>query len=116
MPARHILLVEDEAEVADMLGLSLRAVGGYRVDLAQGAIEARERITQEPYDVVVADWRLPDGNGLEIADLAAKKGAKTILISGYLFQIPAAKMTRHELLMKPMRPTELTEAVRRVLG
>jgi len=33
-----------------------------------------------------------------------------------LFLIPEGDAARHELLMKPMRPTELTGAVKRVLG
>ena len=37
------------------------------------------------------------------------------MISGYLFQIPAERAARHELLMKPMRPQELIDAVERLL-
>jgi len=115
MPETRILLVEDDADVRGMLETALRGQG-YAVDIAATAERARSRLDALRYDLVVADWRLPDGNGLEIADLAADSGAKTILMSGYLFQIPAEKTTRHELLMKPMRPSELIDAIERVLG
>jgi hypothetical protein len=37
-------------------------------------------------------------------------------MSGYLFQIPAEKTDRHELLMKPMRPSELIATASRLIG
>ena len=113
MPAR-ILLIEDERDVADMLGIALRGEG-YQVDIDGGAAGARDRLDVDGYDLVIADWRLPDGDGLDIADAAADDGVKTILISGYLFQIPAERTRRHELVMKPIRPRELLDAVERLL-
>ena len=115
MAAKRILLVEDENDVCNMLTLALRGEG-YEVERADTATRARQRLKGISYDLVITDWRLPDGDGLEIADAAADDGIKTILISGYLFQIPAERTTRHELLMKPMRPHELAEAVERIIG
>jgi|GraSoiStandDraft_45_1057281.scaffolds.fasta_scaffold292265_1 two-component system response regulator HydG len=115
MPAKHILLIEDERPVANMLGIALRSEG-YDVDLAETAADARKRLDSLRYDLVIADWRLPDGDGLDMADLAADNGSKTMLISGYLFQVPAERTVRHELLMKPMRPQELIDAVERMIG
>jgi DNA-binding response OmpR family regulator len=115
MPAKRILLVEDDVDVRGMLDTALMGEG-YAVDPAETAAQARSRLDASRYDLVVADWRLPDGNGLDIADLAADRGMKTILMSGYLFQIPAEKTARHELLMKPMRPSELVQAVKRLIG
>jgi len=109
------LLVEDDADVRGMLDTALRGAG-YEVDPAATAARARSNLDAFRYDLVIADWRLPDGDGLDIADLAADGGAKTILMSGYLFLVPAEKATRHELLMKPMRPSELVEAVKRLIG
>ena len=37
-----------------------------------------------------ADWQLPDGDGLPIADTAADSGAKTFIMSSYLFRCRAA--------------------------
>jgi DNA-binding response OmpR family regulator len=110
----RILLVEDEIDVADLLRMALVSAG-WKVDIAENAASARRQLLNGRYDIVVADWRLPDGDGLSIADIAADTGAKTILMSGYLFLIPEGDAARHELLMKPMRPTELTGVVKRVL-
>jgi len=62
------------------------------------------------------DWRLPDGDGFEIADAAAETGAKTLVMSGSLFQMSGGRVGQHPILMKPIRPIELIEAVERTIG
>ena len=115
MPARRILFVEDQRDVANMLGLALRGEG-YDLEIAGTAARALACLSAQPYDLLITDYRLPDGNGLDIADKAADRGIRTMMLSGFLFMIPAAKAARHELLMKPMRPFELIDAVKRMIG
>lgn len=62
------------------------------------------------------DVRLPDGNGLAIADRAADLGARTSILNGYVLQLPPDAADRHEVLMKPMRPSEFVAAVHRLIG
>ena len=115
MVAERILLIEDEPDSADLLALGLRSAG-YTVDVAETAALARTRLDGMRYALVIVDWRLPDGDGIEIADVAAATGAKTILTSGYVLQMPAARVAAHEILMKPLRPRELLAAVERTIG
>jgi hypothetical protein len=37
-------------------------------------------------------------------------------MSGYLFQMPGGRADRHETLMKPIRPSEIVNAVERRIG
>jgi DNA-binding response OmpR family regulator len=113
MAGKRILLLEDEADIAELLALALDGEG-YVVDLAATVAEARTRLDTLVYTLVIADLR--DGDGLEIAERAADLGVATFIMSGYLFQLQRGAATRHELLMKPMRPSELIEAVRRSIG
>src|SRR6266550_7676915 len=115
MAEKRILLLEDEEDVSELFQLGLRS-SGYRVDVAQSVAQARQQLAASHYDLVIVDLRLPDGNGLQIADQAADMGMKTCIVSSYLFHIPAASVARHEVLMKPLRPRELVEAVERVIG
>ena len=115
MPETRILLVEDDADVRGMLETALRGQG-YAVDIAATAERARSRLDALRYDLVVADWRLPDGNGADVADHAAELGAKTAIISGYVHQLTPDTADRHEVMVKPMRPVELITTVRRLLG
>jgi DNA-binding response OmpR family regulator len=115
MDVKRVLLVEDEADIAEILALVLESAG-YAVDTAGTVAQARQRLDQGTYTLVNTDLRLPDGNGLEIADRAAVLGSRTSILSGYVFQLPAGTAVRHEVLMKPMRPSEFVATVQRLIG
>ena len=64
----HVLLVEDEAGHAE---LALRAFedrgADFTVSVAQTIDEARARLRSDrPPHLVIADWLLPDGEGLDL--------------------------------------------------
>lgn len=99
----------------DLLSFALQGEG-YAVDVAGTATEARARLDGRPYTLVITDWRLPDGDGIEIANRAADLGVKTFIVSGYLLQMSPSAASRHELMMKPIRPSELIGAVQRSIG
>src|SRR5437764_4353616 len=115
MVEKRILLLEDESLIAENLMLALSGEG-YIVDHAATVAEGRSRLDERTYSVVIADLRLPDGDGLAVAEQGADKGAKTFILSGYLFQLSPGSAQRHELWMKPMRPSEVVWAVRRSIG
>ena len=72
---KRVLLVEDERELRELLALGLRRAG-YAVDVAATASEARELIEPHSYTLVIADWLLPDGNGIDLADRALEKSCQ----------------------------------------
>ncbi len=115
MLAKRILLVEDEPAILQLFAHDLRE-NGYVVDVAATVAEGQQHLDGQPYALVIADWRLPDGNGIDLADRAVKLRAKTLIISGYLFGLPGGAAERHKLLKKPMRPGELVAAVGRSIG
>jgi DNA-binding response OmpR family regulator len=110
----RILLVEDEPDLGELLTMSLK-MAGYDADFVTDAATARRRLESMRYDLVISDWRLPDGDGLALVDHAAALGSKTMIISAYLFQISDAPQ-RHEYMMKPMRPREFAGTVARLLN
>lgn len=61
----RLLIVEDEADLADALAAGLRAEG-YAVDVASDITGASERLVVNAYDLVALDLGLPDGDGLEL--------------------------------------------------
>ena len=112
MSANRILLVEDDRNTADLLMHVLHSAG-YAPDLVSTESAAMQRLTERWYDLVVADWRLSDGDGLIVVDRAADLGMKTAILTGYAFAMPPDIATRHEVWLKPMRPTELVVAIER---
>jgi two-component system response regulator PilR (NtrC family) len=115
MPNKRILLVEDEGIIRDLLS-SVLAAEGYEVDTATTVAEAMAHLNSASYSLVISDWRLPDGDGLLIVDTGAELGAKTMVMSGYLLQMPSGRADRHETLMKPIRPSEMVAAAERAIG
>jgi len=115
MSGRRILLVEDEAAIQAPLVDAL-AEAGYIVDVAASIAEAWPCLDAHPYALVIADWRLPDGDGTLIADAAAQLGAATLVMSGYLSRMPGGRVEQHPTMMKPFPLRELVAAVEMSIG
>ena len=112
---KRILIVEDDDEVGPTL-VRFLAQEGYVVDLATTVAVAWERLCAKQYGLVIADWKLPDGSGLSIADVAEQGGAKSIVMSGYLFERSSDRADAQEILMKPIRPSEMLAVTRQAIG
>jgi DNA-binding response OmpR family regulator len=70
----RILVVEDEAHLAEGLAFNLEAEG-HEVEIAGDGAEAAERLTREPkLDAVILDLMLPRMNGFEVARRARAAG------------------------------------------
>ena len=111
----RILVVEDD--VATQLFIEHVLIGaGYAVDASGTLCGGNDLLHCRRYDLVVADVRLPDGIGLEIADLAGKKGTQALVITGHAFTLPAWTHERYEFLLKPVCAAELLSAVERALA
>lgn len=61
----RLLVVEDEPDLADVIARGLRR-DGHAVDVAHRSVEADIKLRSAGYDVVVLDWNLPDGSGLQL--------------------------------------------------
>ncbi len=63
---KHILIVEDEPAIRDMLAFALRK-GDFVPMLAADGRQAQERIAERVPDLILLDWMLPGSSGLELA-------------------------------------------------
>jgi CheY-like chemotaxis protein len=59
---RHILVIDDEVEVADTIA-SLLKFRGYSIDIAINGIAALKIAESQPIGLVLLDWNLPDNSG-----------------------------------------------------
>ena len=64
IPVR-ILVVEDEVDLAAAVVKGLRRQG-HGLDSASAVVEAEQKIMSAAYDLVILDWGLPDGTGLDL--------------------------------------------------
>lgn len=65
MDRTHVLIVEDDASVSELL-FSCLAGSGYRVSVAQSGESALQQIEEDPPEVIVLDLNLPGMNGLDV--------------------------------------------------
>jgi DNA-binding NtrC family response regulator len=61
----HLLIVEDDSEMRDLLRKVLEKEG-YRVSVAADGHEAVASISRDAFDLVVTDMLMPDEGGLEL--------------------------------------------------
>ena len=61
----HILIVDDDYSMAKTLADILR-VKGYQASVAHSALEALEQLSQEEFDCVVSDIKMPDTSGVDL--------------------------------------------------
>ena len=61
-----VLVVEDEADLAELIALNLRH-NGFTPTVALDSVVARERVDNELPDVILLDWMLPGVSGIELA-------------------------------------------------
>lgn len=66
MTNKHILVVEDESAIRDMVCFSLKRAG-FDFSEADDCQAARERVADRIPDLILLDWMLPDVSGLEFA-------------------------------------------------
>lgn len=120
-PAR-ILIVEDEPDLRSLLDRSLEEAG-YRVLLAEDGIEALEKATTEPLDLILLDLMIPHVDGMEVCR-RLKRDARTARVPVIMLtarQEPADRIAGLEFgaddyVTKPFNLRELVLRVAAVLS
>jgi CheY-like chemotaxis protein len=115
VPEKDILVVDDDAEVRKVLAAILQDEG-YGVELAATLAEARKLLGEYRYRVVLADWRLPDGDGSLLANLAREAGSHAFVMSGYLAHLLPGSLDPRQTLMKPILRAGLLATVHACIG
>ena len=115
MPGRDILIVDDDIVLGELLADELQN-NGYSIDLAANAAAAKALLRGYRYSMVIVDWRLPDGDGAVIANLAEATGSHAFVMSGYLKEMLPGSVDIRQTIMKPVRPSELLATVRACIG
>ena len=110
----RILAVDDDEGVRTLLEHILSAAK-YEVDAAASVRASLALLERNYYNLLLADLMLPDGSGMQIAEEAHRRGTPAIIVTAYPYRFRKADLARFDLLLKPVQPAELLEAVSKVL-
>lgn len=77
---RRILVVDDERNVVLALRSALRKLPNCQVIMATSGPQALELCAQEPFDLLITDFMMPDMDGLELATLVRQRYPQTAII------------------------------------
>ncbi|PIE17480.1 MAG: Fis family transcriptional regulator [Proteobacteria bacterium] len=115
----NILIVDDQKNIRTSLRRSLQ-LEGYRVDAAEDVAGARELLASSPWDLVMLDVQLPDGDGLDVlAEIKrARRDLPVIVMSGHGTIDMALEATRrgaHDFIEKPLSIEKILLTIRHAL-
>ena len=117
-----ILIAEDERDIRELIAFSLKGLGGFNVVLASNGVDAVERATAEPPDLILMDVRMPRMTGYEackkLKENDSTKSIPVIFLSakGQESEIQQGlNVGAEEYILKPFAPDELVNQVRGVL-
>jgi two-component system, OmpR family, phosphate regulon response regulator OmpR len=108
--AAHILVVDDDSRIRDLLSRYLRE-NGYRVSTAEHASDARAKLELLSFDLIVLDVMMPGENGFEFAKCLRVSSKVPILMltakSDVEDRLKGLELGVDDYLGKPFEPKEL---------
>jgi DNA-binding NtrC family response regulator len=116
---RNLLIVEDNPALGVMLGWQLEAQG-WIVRIAHNCSEALAAMQRGPYRMVLFDYHLPDGNGLELFRRlrGLQPGLEGVLMTGDRSVEPAVETMDagvRGVLRKPVWTAQFAALMDRIL-
>ncbi|MCW5638464.1 MAG: response regulator transcription factor [Rubrivivax sp.] len=121
MARERVLLIDDDARLAAMVGDYLRG-HGYAVDAAPTLAAGRERLRAGSYDALLLDLMLPDGDGLELTrELRAAEPTRRLPLlmltarGEPMDRVVGLEIGADDYLPKPFEPRELLARLKALL-
>ncbi len=117
---KHVLVVDDEKDIRELLVLTLSRMG-IEADTAANCQDAFARISERNYDLCLTDMRLPDGDGMQIVEYIAKNSGNTpvAVITAYGSTdnaVAALKAGAFDYLAKPIQLKQLRDLISSALS
>ncbi len=116
---KHILLIEDDKHLLNMLQLLIQRNTNFNLITAQNGVEAKALLNNRLWDVIITDLNLPDCTGLELVELirAHNDLAKILMITGNNDThnvIKALNLKVDAFLLKPFDNDGFIESIKKL--
>lgn len=114
---KKLLIVDDEENMRHMLQAMLKR-SSYEVVCAENGVNATEIVTNEEFDFILCDVRMPDMDGLEFLNhnKSTLQNTTVIMMSAYGsidLAIDAMKMGAYDFISKPFKTDEVLLALKK---
>jgi two-component system phosphate regulon response regulator PhoB len=121
MAREHILIVEDEEEIQELVAYNLSREG-FRTSIAGSGEDALKKVRSERFDLVILDLMLPGMDGLDVCR-ALKKEEKTMAIPVIMLTakgeesdiVTGLELGADDYIVKPFSPKILVARIKTVL-
>ncbi len=114
---KHILILDDEVEIASYVAEILKETGNFRVTTVSSPAEAYVRTINQNFDMVITDFRMPKSNGLEFIESfrSQKRNANTpvLIMSGFPNEVLPKVGALHnvDVIGKPFTDVDLLSTI-----
>src|SRR5512132_351992 len=119
--APHVLVVEDEAAIAEVVRYNL-AAEGFRATVAATGEEAEMLVEEDHFDLVVLDWMLPGLSGIELCRRLRRRdttrGLPILMLTARGEEgdrVRGLNSGADDYVVKPFSPSELIARMRAVM-
>jgi two-component system response regulator RegX3 len=113
----RILLVEDELRLGDTIRLSLEKMG-FECVWVKTLAEGRRMLSEQRFGVMVTDWNLPDGEGIELLKHPKRNSVMVLILSSkssVAERVKGLKLGADDYLPKPFSFHELEARIHALL-
>ena len=115
----RILIVEDDASLAELMSMHLEDIH-YQAVMAPTLRDARDALAESDFDAILLDQQLPDGYGLDLlGEIRARApDLPVIMITGLhdtALPIEAIKQGAYDFLRKPIQEQEFDDILAHAL-
>ena len=115
----HLLVVDDEQGMRDMLSLELSGQG-YQVATARNGLEALECVRGKKIDLVITDFKMPEMDGMELLEniKGVDASLEVIMATGHgtiEAAVAAMKHGAYDFILKPFNMENLAKVIEEAL-
>lgn len=116
---RHVLVIEDEREIRELMALHLLRQG-YKVQECASVEEAMGAVEKSNFDLVVLDWMLPGQSGIDFLDRyqGRKQDSSVLMVTARAEPediVLGLERGADDYLIKPFEPSVFLARVRALL-
>ena len=118
---KKILLVEDDADLVELLRFNLKKAG-YRVGTAADGIEALKKARSLKPDLILLDLMLPELDGLAVCETLRRNPPTALIpilmltaVTSQLARLSGLEAGANDYMTKPFSPKELVGRIQKLL-